>query len=204
MNELDLLETISLYIGMGGLVLGIITALLCGWWRRFKQSLLKAQWISKIFTSVAAVVSILAIGGFSTWIWVKNYNVSIQQHYAIPSNLTTEQIITVYRQHLANTQRTVNPLRWAMLRVELGTKLWQLGQRQLTNKGTEYLHEAVVAYQDALQEFQRMPKNWAITNNLLGNALRTLGQRTNQVVILQEAIVAYQAALKAYSLEPIL
>ena len=42
------------------------------------------------------------------------------------------------------------------------------------------LEEAVAAYRDALREYtcERVPLDWAMTQNNLGNALATLGERT--------------------------
>ena len=52
----------------------------------------------------------------------------------------------------------------------LGTALWSLGERE---SGTERLEQAVAAYQAALEERtrERVPLDWATTQNNLGNAL---------------------------------
>jgi hypothetical protein len=52
----------------------------------------------------------------------------------------------------------------------LGIALRRLGERE---SGTERLEEAVAAYQAALQEWtrERVPLDWAMTQNNLGNAL---------------------------------
>ena len=42
----------------------------------------------------------------------------------------------------------------------------------------------------------RAPLQWAATQNNLGNALRTLGERESDTARLEEAVVAYRAALK--------
>ena len=48
-----------------------------------------------------------------------------------------------------------------------------------TVSGTERLEQAVSAYVEALKEYtrERVPLDWAMTQNNLGNALRTLGER---------------------------
>ena len=41
-----------------------------------------------------------------------------------------------------------------------------------------------------------MPLDWAMTQNNLGNALSTLGERESGTARLEEAVAAYRAALK--------
>ena len=52
----------------------------------------------------------------------------------------------------------------------------ELGERE---SGTARLEEAVAAYREALKEWtrERVPLEWATTQNNLGNALRALGER---------------------------
>ncbi len=40
-----------------------------------------------------------------------------------------------------------------------------------------------------------MPLDWAVTQNNLGNALATLGERESGTARLEEAVAAYRAAL---------
>jgi tetratricopeptide (TPR) repeat protein len=60
------------------------------------------------------------------------------------------------------------------------------------------LREAVAAYNEALQEFrrERVPLDWAATQNNLSNALVSLGQRESRMTHLMEAVAAYEEALK--------
>ena len=60
------------------------------------------------------------------------------------------------------------------------------------------LEEAVAAYREALKERtrERVPLEWAKTQNNLGNALSTLGERESGTARLQEAVAAYREALK--------
>ena len=60
-------------------------------------------------------------------------------------------------------------------RTTLATALRTLGERET---GTERLAQAVETYRAALEERTReqMPLDWAMTQNNLGNALRTLGR----------------------------
>ena len=52
----------------------------------------------------------------------------------------------------------------------------ELGERE---SGTAQLEEAVAAYREALKEWtrERVPLEWATTQNNLGTALATLGER---------------------------
>jgi tetratricopeptide (TPR) repeat protein len=77
----------------------------------------------------------------------------------------------------------------------LGTALWTLGARE---SGTARLEEAVATYRDALQERtrERVPLDWAMTQNNLGNALSTLGERESGTARLEEAVAAYRDALQ--------
>jgi hypothetical protein len=56
----------------------------------------------------------------------------------------------------------------------------------------------VAAFRAALEEWtrDRVPLNWAITQNDLGNALETLGERESGTARLEEAVAAYRAALE--------
>ena len=69
-----------------------------------------------------------------------------------------------------------------------------LGERE---NGTERLEEAVAAYRAALQEYtrDRVPLDWAMTQNNLGLALTSLGERESDTRRLEEAVDAYRAAL---------
>ena len=82
----------------------------------------------------------------------------------------------------------------------LGTALQTLGSRE---SGTARLEEAVAAYRAALQEWtrERVPLDWAATQNNLGNALRALGERESGTARLEEAVAAYRAALKEWTRE---
>ena len=70
-----------------------------------------------------------------------------------------------------------------------------LGERE---SGTARLEEAVAAYRAALEERtrERVPLDWAMTQNNLGNALRALGERESGTARLEEAVAAYRAALE--------
>ena len=66
-----------------------------------------------------------------------------------------------------------------------------------SESGTARLEEAVAAYREALKERtrERVPLEWATTQNNLGNALVRLGIRESGTARLEEAVAAYRAAL---------
>jgi tetratricopeptide (TPR) repeat protein len=65
-------------------------------------------------------------------------------------------------------------------------------------RGTARLEQAVAAYRAALEEWtrERVPLDWAVTQNNLGNALALLGERESGTARLEEAVAAYRAALE--------
>jgi exonuclease VII small subunit len=65
------------------------------------------------------------------------------------------------------------------------------------------LIHAVDAYREALQEYtrERVPLQWATTQNNLGTALSRLGERESGTARLEEAVAAYRAALQERSRE---
>ena len=77
----------------------------------------------------------------------------------------------------------------------LGIALWTLGERE---SGTARLEEAVAAYREALKEWtrERVPLQWATTQNNLGTALWRLGERESGTARLEEAVLAYRDGLK--------
>ena len=62
------------------------------------------------------------------------------------------------------------------------------------------LQEAVTAYRDALKEYtrERVPLDWAATQNNLGNALSRLGEGTHDRAKLEEARKAVNAAFEVF------
>jgi tetratricopeptide (TPR) repeat protein len=85
---------------------------------------------------------------------------------------------------------------------ELGRALWRLGERE---SGTARLEEAVSSYRAALEERsrERVPLDWATTQNNLGVALETLGERESETSRFMEAVVAYRAALEERTREQV-
>ena len=67
----------------------------------------------------------------------------------------------------------------------------------------EPLEEAVTTLQETLKEYthERVPLDWAMTQNNLGNALGALGQWEADTARLEAAVAAFQEALKEYTRE---
>ncbi|MGA8169626.1 MAG: tetratricopeptide repeat protein [Methylocystis sp.] len=84
--------------------------------------------------------------------------------------------------------------------VWLGLALWTLGERE---SGTARLEEAVAADRAALEEYrrERVPLDWAMTQNNLGLALWRLGERESGTARLDEAVTAFREALEEWTRE---
>ena len=77
----------------------------------------------------------------------------------------------------------------------LGNALSRLGERE---SGTETLNKAAEAYREALQEYilERVPLDWALTQNNLGTTLGALAVRESGTETLTKAADAFREALK--------
>ena len=67
------------------------------------------------------------------------------------------------------------------------------------------MEEAVTAFENALKELTRekLPMQWASTQNNLGNALSSLGERESGTQRLEQAVTAYENALKEWTREKV-
>ena len=74
---------------------------------------------------------------------------------------------------------------------------WPAGER------TARLEEAVSTYRAVLAQEprERVPLAWARTQNSLGTALQTIGERESGTGRLEEAVAAYRAALEEWTRE---
>ncbi len=73
---------------------------------------------------------------------------------------------------------------------------------QGVDKGdNEALEEEIALLNSILKEYprERVPLDWAMTQNNLGNALATLGGRESGTARLEEAVAAYRAALEVFT-----
>ena len=88
----------------------------------------------------------------------------------------------------------------ASTRVILANALTDFGDQRGESRPIE---EAVGVYREALMEYirERVPLDWAMTQNNLGLALATLGGRESSVEHLQDAVAAYREALKELTRE---
>jgi tetratricopeptide (TPR) repeat protein len=87
-----------------------------------------------------------------------------------------EEVRTKYREHQADA-------------------LYRQGEERGDNAA---LINAIALYRAALQELtrERVPLNWAMTQNNLGTALQELGRRESGTARLEQAVEAYRAALQ--------
>jgi tetratricopeptide (TPR) repeat protein len=118
------------------------------------------------------------------------------------SDYPTEEEIAIYRRALILVSRNQAPLQWATIQNDLGDVLRKLGERGAVLKkfgereddDTGRLEEAVTAYREALKERtrERAPREWAVTQENLGDALRELSERKNDAGLLEEAVMAYR------------
>ena len=83
----------------------------------------------------------------------------------------------------------------ARVQLVLAASLSTLGQQAGIN---EPLGEAIECYRMVLSHYTRekVPLDWAATQNNLGHALSSLGERASGTVRLEEAVAAYRAALE--------
>ena len=88
-------------------------------------------------------------------------------------------------------------------RNNLGIALTRLGGSG--ESGAARLEEAVSAYRAALEERtrERVPLDWATTQNNLGAALEVLGERESGTARLEEAVAMYRAALEVRTRESV-
>jgi tetratricopeptide (TPR) repeat protein len=83
----------------------------------------------------------------------------------------------------------------AGVRFGLATALAQDGEQ---TGNSEPLAESIGLYRQVLDEYTRarVPLEWALTQNNLGNALKVLGERESGTARLEEAVAAYREALQ--------
>jgi tetratricopeptide (TPR) repeat protein len=130
----------------------------------------------------------------SAWLpeFRQRYDAFFQEGEAKGINFSLSVAIELARRMAAAAHdRTERGIAWNLL----GNALQRLGEREV---GTARLEEAVAAYRDALKERtrERVPLQWAMTQNNLGSALSTLGEREAGTARLEEAVDAFRDALK--------
>ncbi|NEP13815.1 MAG: tetratricopeptide repeat protein [Symploca sp. SIO2C1] len=137
----------------------------------------------------------------------------LARHQEPTENL--EQSILAYQEALNYRHEESDSIKYASTQNNLGTAYWNLAQQQ---SPVSNLHGAIAAYTEALSTYdlqleqldsnstldqsQTAPKkgtlslNWAMIQNNLGTAYWNLAQYEQPETFLNQAIVAYQAALK--------
>lgn len=115
-------------------------------------------------------------------------------------NSALTDAIDRYQVLLKRHPRERVPLLWAITQNNLASSLGTLANLESGTdweSGTRHVEEAIAALHAVLQEWtrDRMPLQWAATQNNLGNALALLGKRESGTQWLEEAIEAYRAAL---------
>lgn len=108
------------------------------------------------------------------------------------ARLDLEISIALAERSLASAQ---SPHQRATALNVLGATLQTLGERE---SGTTRLEQAIAAYCGALKERprERVPLDWAMTQNNFGTALAMLGERKSGTARLEEAVTAFRAALE--------
>ncbi|MBV8588638.1 MAG: tetratricopeptide repeat protein, partial [Acetobacteraceae bacterium] len=120
-----------------------------------------------------------------------------------------KQAINTYSLALEVYSHDLGLVDWAITEANLGVALQRLGERE---SGTAQLELAVAAYRSALGAIapyyavleqdtrERVPWiPWAVTQNNLGAALQTLGEREGSTDRLDGAVAAYHAVLEEYT-----
>jgi tetratricopeptide (TPR) repeat protein len=105
------------------------------------------------------------------------------QHFQSAANLFAEEDINLKLGYLARSADA------------LGTHGDEMGDNAI-------LVQAIGVYRDVVRERsrERVPLQWAMTQNNLGTALSELGERESGTGRLEEAVAAYREALKEYTL----
>jgi Tetratricopeptide repeat len=104
-------------------------------------------------------------------------------------------LIAQVRRLLQARNGTWNGETEAAVRYAFAQALSECGDQSGNN---DMLQESIAVYRQVLerQTRERVPLEWAGTQNSLGNALRTLGERENGTARLEEAVGIFRAALE--------
>jgi tetratricopeptide (TPR) repeat protein len=123
-------------------------------------------------------------------------------------NAALQEAIVFYRIALNLAPGAPMSLEWGSTVNELGNALGRLGTRESeTATAVTTLRQAVAAYHAALAVATRewAPRDWATTQNNLGNALKSIAEREHEtataIAMLQQAVAAFRAALEVRTRE---
>jgi tetratricopeptide (TPR) repeat protein len=123
---------------------------------------------------------------------------NLAQHQQPDENL--KQAIVAYSEALRFYDPAQEPLNYAMIQNNLGTAYWNLAQYE---RSRDWLSLSLAAYRTALKyrTLEAVPAAFAASQNNLGTALWHMANHADNVETrlsyLQEAIAAYESALKA-------
>ena len=123
---------------------------------------------------------------------------NLAQHQQPDENL--KQAIVAYSEALRFYDPTEEPFNYAMIQNNLGTAYWNLAQYE---RPRDWLSLSLAAYRTALKyrTIEAAPAAFAATQNNLGTAFWHMANQIDEVETrlgyLQEAIAAYESALKA-------
>jgi len=123
---------------------------------------------------------------------------NLAQHQQPDENL--KQAIVAYSEALRFYDPAQEPYNYAMIQNNLGTAYWNLAQYE---RPKDWLSLSLAAYRTALKyrTLETVPAAFAATQNNLGTAFWHMANQLEDVEMrlgyLQEAIAAYEAALKA-------
>ena len=117
----------------------------------------------------------------------------------VGSNEDLKTAVRTYQDALKDFSREHDPLAWASVQDALGSVLWIIGERE---------QDAATLQQASRLSMKRCPKErgserpmqWAATQANLGSTLASLGAQ-KQTVRLEEAVIAFQAALTEWTRE---
>ena len=110
-----------------------------------------------------------------------------------------QRVIALYQDAIDNNA-SVAALERAIVHDKIGSALQLLGQKPNANQrqSTERLKQSVASFRAALKEItpEQAPVTWANFQEHLGGALRTLGERENNVKLIRDGAAAFRAGLK--------
>ena len=123
----------------------------------------------------------------------------MQQANAALLRFDTTNALGFYRHGIGVLTDTPSEVQWRYT-LQAAYSLLQFGDRAGRN---EALLASIELHNLALQiaAHHRRPLDWATTQNNLGIALQTLGERENGTARLEEAVAAYHAALAEWTRE---
>jgi tetratricopeptide (TPR) repeat protein len=144
----------------------------------------------------------------------QNLGAALSEQAKLAQGEERAQLLTqaqdAYRAALELSPKEALPGDWAMTRNNLGLALLQQAELATGDERARLLDEALACHQAALEVYSRdmTPAGWALTQVHLGNVLRhqaanncegTEDANNKRAARLEQAIIAYRAALEVYT-----